>query len=259
MSFENSKYIMKRLKFHPSVLQVLYLITFFILFLFIVYTPTLIKGPVNLTSKLILEEETIEGVLLCILFITSILILNLYKNEARKQKQVIELVGNEKKIVEARLYDSEQYIGILNVQIQEIKSIFNSIDKYPETKEDLKRAFSFFGDRIIGIVNSDWVLFRIIDTTSQKTISEHFSTRKGYSNGYPHVSNKMVIDKQPISQFEYVISNPKNLNVLVFCIIPVERINNDQRVFIQAIINEVTKLFVILNSVYYKKDKKIFV
>jgi hypothetical protein len=250
---------MKRLKFHPSVLQVLYLITFFILFLFIVYTPTLIKGPVNLTSKLILEEETIEGVLLCILFITSILILNLYKNEARKQKQVIELVGNEKKIVEARLYDSEQYIGILNVQIQEIKSIFNSIDKYPETKEDLKRAFSFFGDRIIGIVNSDWVLFRIIDTTSQKTISEHFSTRKGYSNGYPHVSNKMVIDKQPISQFEYVISNPKNLNVLVFCIIPVERINNDQRVFIQAIINEVTKLFVILNSVYYKKDKKIFV
>jgi len=123
----------------------------------------------------------------------------------------------------------------------------------------LKKAFSFFGDRIIGIVNSDWVLFRIIDITSQKTIGEHFSTRKGYTNGYPHISNKMVIDRQPISQFEYVISSPENLNILVFCIVPIKRINNDQRVFIQAIINEVTKLFVILNSVYYKKGNKIFV
>lgn len=250
---------MKRINFHPSVLQVIYLVTFFILFVFLVYTPTLIRGPVNINSKLILEEETIEGILLSILFIMSISIFNLYKNEVKKQKRVIEVVSNEKKKVEARLNDSEQYIGILNVQIQEIKSIFNSIDKYPETKEDLKKAFSFFGDRIIGIVNSDWVLFRIIDITSQKTISEHFSTRKGYSNGYPHVSNKMVIDKQPISPFEYVISNPKNLNVLVFCIIPVERINNDQRVFIQAIINEVTKLFVIMNSGYYKRGNKIFV
>jgi len=52
----------------------------------------------------------------------------------------------------------------MNVQIQEIKSIFNTIDKYPETKEGLKKALTFFGSRVIGIVNSEWVMFRIIDT-----------------------------------------------------------------------------------------------
>src|SRR5664279_3958203 len=155
---------MKKLNIRPSFLQTLYLIIFIILFAFIIYTPTLIKGPVSLTSKLILEEETFEGVLICILFIISILILNLYKREVTKHKEIINKISNEKKKIEDRLIDSEQYIAIMNVQIQEIKSIFNTIDKYPETKEGLKKALTFFGSRVIGIVNSEWVMFRIIDT-----------------------------------------------------------------------------------------------
>jgi hypothetical protein len=38
---------------------------------------------------------------------------------------------------------------------------------------------------------------------------------------------------------------------------PVDKITNDQHVFIQAIINEITKLFVILNSLYYKKESNL--
>jgi hypothetical protein len=124
---------MKKNKFQPSFLQILYLIIFIILFAFIIYTPTLIKGPVSLTSKLILEEATFEGSLICILFIISILILNLYKREVVRNKDLINKINNEKKKVEDRLFNSEQYIGIMNVQIQEIKSIFNSINEYPET------------------------------------------------------------------------------------------------------------------------------
>jgi len=87
----------------------------------------------------------------------SILILNLYKREVNRHKELITKINGEKKKVEERLTDSEQYIAVLNVQIQEIKSIFNTIDKYPETKDGLKKAFNFFGDRVIGIVNSEWV------------------------------------------------------------------------------------------------------
>ena len=145
----------------------------------------------------------------------------------------------------------------MNVQMQEIKSIFNSVDKYPETKDDLKKAISFFGDRVIEIVNSEWVLFRIIDNNIRRTINEHFVTRKGCIYEYPHVSNKMVMDNLPILPYTYVISSPKNLNILVFCVIPVDKISNDQRIFIQAIINEITKLFVILESSYYIKENKL--
>lgn len=248
---------MRKLNFQPSFLQILYLIIFIILFAFIIYTPTLIKGPVSLTSKLILEEETVEGSLICVLFITSILILNLYKREVRKQKELINKINNEKKKVEVRLNNSERYIGIMNVEMQEIKSIFNSIEGYPETKEGLKKAFAFFGERVIGIVDTDWVLFRIIDSNSHRTICEHFGTRHGTECSYPHVSNKMIIEKQPLSPFAYVISNPKNLNILVFCVVPVDNISNDQHIFIQAIINEITKLFVILNSLYFKKESNM--
>ncbi len=248
---------MRKLNFHPSFLQILYLIIFIILFAFIIYTPTLIKGPVSLTSKFILEEETFEGSLICVLFITSILILNLYKREVRKQKELINKINNEKKKVEVRLNNSERYIGIMNVEMQEIKSIFNSIEGYPETKEGLKKAFAFFGERVIGIVDTDWVLFRIIDSNSHRTICEHFGTRHGTECSYPHVSNKMIIEKQPLSPFAYVISNPKNLNILVFCVVPVDNISNDQHIFIQAIINEITKLFVILNSLYFKKESNM--
>jgi hypothetical protein len=249
--------VMKKLNFRPSFLQILYLIIFIILFAFIIYTPTLIKGPVSLTPKFILEEETFEGSLICILFIISILILNLYKREVNRHKELITKINGEKKKVEERLTDSEQYIAVLNVQIQEIKSIFNTIDKYPETKDGLKKAFNFFGDRVIGIVNSEWVLFRIIDSKNQRTVCEHFGSRKGLKHSYPHVSNKMIIEKETVLPYSYIISNPKNLNILVACIMPVDKITNDQHVFIQAIINEVTKLFVILNSLYYKKESNL--
>jgi len=250
---------MKKINFRPTFLQILYLIIFSIIFSFVIYTPTLIKGPAQLTAKLIIKEETIEGSLFCILFIMSILILNLYKHEIDKHKELINKISTEKTKVENRLFDSEQYIGITNVQIQEIKYIFNSIDKFPETKDDLRKAFSFFGERVIGIVNSNWVLFRIIDINTQRTIYEHFVTRQGFSCSYPHVSNKMVIEKQPILPLSYVNSNARNLNILVSCIMPIDKISNDQRIFVQAIINEITKLFVILNSLYYKKENKIFI
>jgi len=40
------------------------------------------------------------------------------------------------------------------------------------------------------------VLFRIIDSTTLKTINEHFKTRGDVLYNYPHVSNKMIIENK---------------------------------------------------------------
>ena len=135
---------MKKINFRPSFLQILYLVIYLILFSFIIYTPTLINGPVHLTEKVIIEEETIEGGLLAVLFFLSILIINLYKREVYRHKELIQEINNDKKKVEERLIDADQYIGMINAQIQEINSVFNNIDKYPETKAELKNTFRFF-------------------------------------------------------------------------------------------------------------------
>jgi hypothetical protein len=244
---------MKKLNFHPSFLQIVYLIIYIILFSFIIYIPKLITGPVHITEKMIFEEEIIEASLLGIMFILNILIFNLYRNEAFRQKELIKKISNDKKTVEERLEDSFKYIGQINVQIQEIKSIFNDTDKFPETKNDLKKAYLFFSKRVFGIVNTNWVLFRIINCITQKTINEQFETRQGLTIDYPHISNKMIVEKQSCLPFTTIISNPPNLNILCCCILHDVKISNDERVFIQAITNEITMMFVILNSSYSKK------
>lgn len=250
---------MKALNFRPSFLQIVYFLIVLILFSFIIYTPTFIGGPVSMTEKLIFKEETIEGSLLGVLFILSIIILNIYKREVYNHRELIKKSIDDKKKVEDRLLVSDQYIGAVNVQIQKVESIFNSIDRYPQTKADFKKTMSFFGDCLLGILNSNWALIRIINSNTQKTIIEHFQTKERFPFIYPHISNKMIIEKQPMLSYTTVISNPNDLNILAFCTMPVDKINKDQRVFIQAIINVITMLFVILNSLYLKNENKIFV
>jgi hypothetical protein len=248
---------MKGLKFHPSFLQVLYFIILIILFAFIIYTPTFIRGPLSVTEKLIFKEETIEGSLLGAIFVLSILMLNIYKREIYKHKEQIKRINNEKKKIEDRLLVSDQYIGVVNVQIQEVESIFNSVDKYPQTKADFIKNLSSFGERILGITKSNWVLIRIINRNTQKTISENFQTRERFPSAYPHVSNKMIIENQPMVSCITVISSPRNLNFLVSTVISIDRISREQRAFIQAIINEISMLFVILNYSCSKNENKI--
>jgi len=63
----------------------------------------------------------------------------------------------------------------------------------------------------------------------------------------------MIIEKQSCLPFTTVISNPQNLNTIFCCILPIDQISNDEQVFIQAITNEISMMFVILNSSYDKK------
>ena len=100
-------------------------------------------------------------------------------------------------------------------KFRQLNQFLTRTNKYPETKNDFKKTFLFFGNRVLAIVNTDWVLFRIINSNTQKTISEQFETRQGFSFNYPHISNKMIIEKQPFLPFTTVISNPQNLNILV--------------------------------------------
>jgi hypothetical protein len=218
--------------------------------------PKLISGPFRISEKLVIEEEIIEGTLLGILFFLNILILNLYRKEALKQKDQIKKISEDKNAVKEKLDDSIKYIGKINVQIQEIKSIFNNTIRFPETKDDFKKTFFYFSDRVLGIVNTDWVLFRIINCSSGKTISEQLETRPGFTTNYPHISNKMIIENQTCPPFTTIISNPQNLNILCCCILPVDRIINDERVFIQAITNEIAMMFVVFNYSFNDKLNK---
>ena len=99
---------MKKINFHPSFLQILYLSIYVILFALVISIPKLINGPIHLTEKLVLEEEIIEGALLGILFIVNIFIFNLYKKETHKGKELIKKINYDKLMVKEKLDDSSK-------------------------------------------------------------------------------------------------------------------------------------------------------
>lgn len=244
---------MKKTDFHPSLLQIIYLIIYVILFAFIIYVPKLISGPFHISEKIIIEEEVIEGSLLAILFLLNIIMLNLYNKEASKQRELIRKANEEKVSTREKFYESSRYIGQINVQLQEIKAIFNSANKFPSTRNDLKKAFLFFSERVLGIVNTNWVLIRIINSTTQKTLSEQFETRPGYTSNYPHIGNKVIVEKQSCPSFTTIVSNPPNAEILSCCILPVGHLTDEERVFIEAIINQITMMFILFNYTYQQK------
>jgi hypothetical protein len=248
---------MKKEKTDPSFLQVIYMVVFLILFGLIIYIPHAFSNPLHITKRLIIEEEFIESFLVIVLFLLNLFILGLYRREVARQKELIIKINNDKKSADDKLNDSFRYIGKVNVQIQQIKSIFSSSDRFPRTRSDFKKTLLFFSERVFGIVNSNWVLFRIIDSTTRKTISEQFETRNGTPVEYPHLSNRMIIEKQSCSPYTTVISCPGDLNILVCCTLPVETLTNEERVFIQAITNEITMIFIYLNSAYYREGEAL--
>jgi len=224
-----------------------------------ILTPILLTRSVHIRRIFIIDEDVTEAILLSFLFTLSLLMSKLYKNEASKQIELINNIKKDKEKADEKLFDSLDYIGKVNVQIEEIKSIFDTSNAYPETRNDFKRTVRSLAEHVLGIVNTNWVLLRIIGNGTQRTIYECFATREGYSCCYPHVSNKMTVEQQSTSDYTTVISRSRNLNFLVFCAMPVDTINNDQRVFIQAIMNEITMLFIILNSSNDKIANRVFV
>jgi hypothetical protein len=245
---------MKKVNFRLSFLQFSFLAIFIVLFCAVIAVPSLVNGSVRITKKLIIEEEIAEGFLLGLLFILNFLILNLYRKESTRQAELIRKINNDKKTYEERLDESFRYIGQVNVQIQQIRLIFNDKERFPETNSDFRKTLFYFSERVFGIVNAGWVLFRVISTETRRTIREQFEVRHGLTFDYPHVSNKLILEEQCCPPFTAVISNPHNLNILVCCVLPVEKLSNDERVFIQAITNEITMLYVILNSTHYKRS-----
>ena len=240
----------------PS-LQLLFFVIYVILSSVMVFTPIIITGSVHVTKKFIIDEDVTEVILLGVLFALSLLIFRLYRKEASKQAELIDSIKTDKKKADERLFASLEYIGKVNVQIEQMKSIFETTNAYPETMNEFKRAVHFLSDRVLGIVNTNWVLFRIVNSDTHRTNYECFETREGLVCRYPHVSNKMIVEERSDSPFTAVVSNPHNFNFLVFCAMPVASINNDQRVFIQAIMNEITMLFIILNSSHAKLGGRI--
>ena len=217
---------------NENLLKNIYTGLLILLFLFIISTPVLVHRETSFIEEG--TKEIVEASALIILIAIGYFINYLYKRK---------LIQREKE-----LNDTLNYIGAVNLHISQISSIFDAITKYPENKKDLKFLFESLAERTLAGVKCDWVFFRIINITSGKTLTEYSKARGSAILLKNEISNNDLIEGKNPDDCKILTSNQENLNIRIFCVIPVKSLNKNQEVLIKAIINNLSMLYLIFKS-----------
>jgi hypothetical protein len=231
-------------------LERIYLTLLCIIFLLIVSTPYLIRSGFT-----VFDEELVEVAAIVLLFTVGYGVQFLYRREMAKKFDQACKLEQDKCDLRNRLGEAFSYIGTVNIQIQQIKSFFSDINKFPEDKKDFLHILQLMADRILCMVNVDWVLFRIVDIRNINTLSEYSGTRGNATRLNHKIGNRALASMEKFKGVTVVESGQENFHIKTFCIIPKAMLSGDQKVFVKAVVNQIEMLFLIFTSIYYKESR----
>ena len=253
MGYNNSRRRQIDIEKKTRSLKAAYVSSLTLLFLLMVLTPYLVGSGLFLRARLIVGEEIVEGVLIALLLLAGYFASIVYKKELDKYSRELEELAVKKDNLEDELNEAFSYIGAVNVQLLEIKSVLTGQKRYPENKKDFKKIESLFARQALGIANVDWVVLRIVNPETLRTLQEH-SEARGKARLHKHnISNKAVVSKEAVADYSVVTSEQENLTIKAFCILPTKELAESQEILIRAIVSELEMLFIILRCEYYKE------
>ena len=174
-----------------TVQKLKFLIVFYLgvlvsLLLAVIAMPLIIQHRLPLTPEFIIEEEILETSLIVILFGISYFILKGFKHTLKTHEHAVYRAGEEKSRLMSRLAEAFSYIGIVNVELQEIQSIFCGIERYPQTKREFKRFIDHLVAKAMTVARTPWVVIRMISRCNGRTVKEYSACapKKSSSIGY---------------------------------------------------------------------------
>lgn len=235
------------------ILKNLYILLFILIVAVIVFHPLILEN--NLPALSHESEEILEVVLSILLFGLGYFIYILYEREAVKKDGEMIKCNYQKTGLEKKLDDAFKYIGQINVQISEIRSMFSDVKKYPVNKKDLKYSLEFLANKVLGIINADWVALRVIDLNNLATLTEYNLARNKSVKVKQNISNKELADNNGRG-VAVVTSEQNNLFIKAFCVLPEMEVSREQKVFIKAICSQLELFYVIFSSNYYKNSRE---
>ena len=220
-----------------------YMLTMGFLFIVVVTTPLFISGHVSLTNKFILEEDTLEALIIATLLGLAYFIYGAYRRELKRLKKTN--AGLTKSNIEAF-----KYIGTVNVHLQELWAGLFRLRRYPKTKGEFREILSLAARHALRIVNAEWILIRIVNQNSFRTITEYYEHHEGGTYPHTNVSNRVLTEGESIEGLSIVCSRKKNLTVNVSCIIPVAALGREEKILIEAVVSQLEMLFIVFTSQY---------
>jgi hypothetical protein len=148
----------------------------------------------------------------------------------------------------SKLNDAFKYIGGVNVQIQQIRSIFCGLRRYPTTENAFKKDLTLFARKVLGIVNADWVMIRIICQNNLRTMKEHLESRKNVNFICKGISNKAIVANRSIEGYSIVTSSRYNSVIMGVCVFPKKSLDAEEKILAEAITNQIEMLYLIYIS-----------
>jgi hypothetical protein len=240
-------------KVHIRLIAIIYISILVALYSLIICTPYLISNTALLKNYIFVGEEFVEGLLISVLLAISFFVLSRYRKRLNRYRNQIKELSVKKTDVENKLSDAFKYIGAVNVQVKEVQSLFSSIEKYPKDKKDFKNSLTVLAQKVLCVANADWVIFRIINVDSLRTLREYSETRGKVILLKHNISNSSIVCSETTDKCSIVSSDQKNLIIKVFCVIPSEALTETQKNLIKTIVTSLEMLFIVFTSQYFRK------
>lgn len=210
-----------------STLVRIYISLLSLVALLLITTPYLIREGFSF-----FEEEFTELLLLALLLVVGYSIHYLYQRELVHRGEV--------------LTDLTRHVGKLNRQVSALDLILKELRKLPETDNELKKTFLREANVLLNVLSNSWVYLRAIEEQTQRSMTESFVIRGGQEVSVPSISNKMLLSGDTHTGNCSIISTlGKQYPVHVFCILPIQKLEESQRVAAEAVVNNLALLYII--------------
>jgi len=214
-----------------SILTRLHLTLMGALLVLIISTPFLVREGFS-----IFDEEVVESIIILFLIGLSLSVFTFYRREINRK--------------ERSLADFSRHVGTLNLQIEQIRLLYKDIEECSKARSNLRFAVCKLADRILGMVNASWVVVRIIEPKSSRTITECARARGKIGWLPPEISNRKLLETASLDGCSVIYSGQDYLHLRAFCVLPVKRVTQDQSVLIRVILDNLSMLYVFLTSTH---------
>lgn len=225
-----------------------YLSILLFLLLCVIATPLMIRHGILYTHDIIIGEETFETALIVALFGISFFIIRSFLHTLKTYQREMDRVGKEKSRLVSRLAEAFNYIGTVNVEMQEIESVLCGVACYPQNKREFGKLVDRLAAKAMTVAAVPWLVVRVIDRHNGKTAYEHAIQRLNGSLPSATLGNRAILDGRRAEGVHTIGSRQCNLDLVTVFILPETEMTEERTVLLMAILNQIEMLFMLYRA-----------
>lgn len=236
--------------------QIILRINAFLLFLFIIVTPHLIKEGIWGMS-----EAAVEGIFLAVEIGVLIRLFKSYDFHSNKSNRKASQLSGELEEQKELSVDTLKYLGKMNVQMSMVRQLVKKF-KAPTEKERLEYTINEMLQVIARLIDNEKISLRIIDLGNCKTIDEvSLASGKEIGKVVKNISNESLCERlheKNVNDLHIISSEHDNFSLKTFVLVenPKDeegyKLDDEQFELVQDIVNQCEMMYLLFKSEYHR-------